>query len=200
MSDSVDPLYREALARLEALLARARETDLPEPTAMTLATAGRDGRPAARTVLLRGLDPRGLVFYTNLGSRKARQLAENPRAALCFYWPPLAEQALVEGDVVPVSDEEADAYWASRPRESQIGGWASRQSEALPSRFTLLRRLVVRAARFGAGPVPRPPFWSGFRVVPERIEFWSSRTARLHERRCYERDDDGSWRRHLLYP
>ncbi len=199
MTDQIHPLYREALQRLQNLLDRAEETDLREPTAMTLATCGSDGRPTARTVLLRGLDERGMVFYTNLTSRKGRQLDENPRAALCFHWQPLEEQVLVEGDVELVSDAEADAYWNSRPRESQIGGWASRQSERLPNRFRLLRRVVSRTARFNVHSIPRPPFWSGFRIHPQRIEFWSSRPARLHDRRCYERHGQ-EWERYLLYP
>jgi pyridoxamine 5'-phosphate oxidase len=192
-------LYAEAIERLRKLLRRAEETDLPEPSAMTLATCDRAGRPTARTVLLRGLDRRGLVFYTNLGSRKSRQILENPRAALCFHWQPLAEQVLVEGRVEPVSAAEADAYWASRARESRIGAYASRQSEPLPSRFQLLRRVVGETARFGTGPVPRPEFWSGYRVIPERFEFWSNRPARLHERWCYELRE-GEWHRSLLYP
>lgn len=199
MNEQSRALYREALTRLEGLLKKVEATDLPEPTAMTLATASPDGHPMARTVLLRGLDERGLTFFTNLGSRKGRQLKANPHAALCFYWPPLAEQVLVEGTVEPVGGDEADAYWATRHRESQIGGWASRQSERLPSRFTLLRRVVSRAARFGVGPIPRPPFWSGFRIQPTRIEFWSSRPARLHDRRCYQLID-GEWETFLLYP
>lgn len=199
MNESSQALYREALERLNNLIAKAQKTDLPEPNAMTLATASPEGRPMARTVLVRGVDEQGLTFFTNLGSRKAQQLRANPYAALCFYWPPLAEQVLVEGSVTQVSDDEADSYWATRHRESQIGGWASRQSERLPSRFTLLRRVVVRAARFGVTPVPRPPFWSGFRIRPSRIEFWSSRPARLHERRCYQLVD-GEWETFLLYP
>lgn len=199
MNESSQALYREALERLNNLIAKAQKTDLPEPNAMTLATASPEGRPMARTVLVRGVDEQGLTFFTNLGSRKAQQLRANPHAALCFYWPPLAEQVLVEGSVTQVSDDEADSYWATRHRESQVGGWASRQSERLPSRFTLLRRVVVRAARFGVTPVPRPPFWSGFRIRPSRIEFWSSRPARLHERRCYQLVD-GEWETFLLYP
>jgi len=199
MTDQIHPLYREAIERLQVLLDRAQETELREPTAMTLATCSRDGRPTARTVLLRGLDERGMVFYTNLTSRKGRQLEDNPRAALCFHWQPLEEQVLVEGDVELVSDAEADAYWNSRPRESQIGGWASRQSERLPSRFRLLRRVVSRTARYNAQPIPRPPFWPGFRICPQRIEFWSSRPGRLHDRRCYERHRE-EWERYFLYP
>ena len=183
MNRDVHPLYQEALQRLEALLERARKSDLREPTAMTLATCSRDGHPMARTVLLRGLDERGMVFYTNLTSRKGQQLGENPRAALCFHWQPLEEQVLVEGDVELVSEAEADAYWSSRPRESQIGGWASRQSERLPNRFRLLRRVVSRTAHFNVQKIPRPAFWSGFRIRPQRLELWSSRPARLHERR-----------------
>ena len=190
---------RDALVRLNKLLERAGKTDLPEPTAMTLATSDSRGYPMARTVLLKGVDEQGLVFYTNLGSRKAQQLHDNPKAALCFYWPPLKEQVLVEGDVEPVTDDEADAYWESRPRESQIGAWASRQSESLPHRFTLLRRVVSHTARFGVAPIPRPDFWSGFRVIPKRIEFWSNRASRLHDRVCYE-FTDGEWTERRLFP
>jgi len=194
-----DPLLIEAIDRLRHLLDRAKETLLPEPSAVCLATADANGAPRARMVLMRGLDATGCVFYTNLGSRKGQHLAQNSRAALCFYWPPLAQQVTVEGVIASVSDAEADAYWSSRPRESQIGAWASRQSEPLPSRFTLLRRVLKDTARFSTGPIPRPPFWSGFRLVPARIEFWSSRPARLHERWCYERQE-GGWRKTLLYP
>nr|VFJ51093.1 MAG: pyridoxamine 5'-phosphate oxidase [Candidatus Kentron sp. FM]VFJ55581.1 MAG: pyridoxamine 5'-phosphate oxidase [Candidatus Kentron sp. FM]VFK08972.1 MAG: pyridoxamine 5'-phosphate oxidase [Candidatus Kentron sp. FM] len=189
----------EVLQRLQSLLDKAALTSLPEPAAMTLATCEPSGQPSARTVLLRALDERGFVFFTNLGSRKSRQIQENPRAALCFYWPPLAEQVLIEGEVESVDDAEADAYWETRPRNSRIGSWASRQSESMPSRFTLLRRVVTLTARFGTGQVPRPPFWSGYRVIPHRIEFWSNRPFRLHERLCYERKD-GKWARRLLYP
>jgi pyridoxamine 5'-phosphate oxidase len=150
-------------------------------------------------VLLRGLDTRGCVFYTNQRSRKGRHLAENPHAALCFHWQPLAQQVTVEGTIEPVTDAEADAYWATRSRDSQIGAWASQQSERLPSRFTLLRRVLTEAARFGTRPIPRPDHWSGFRLLPSRIEFWSNRPARLHDRQCYESDASG-WRKLLLYP
>ncbi|MCP3866831.1 MAG: pyridoxamine 5'-phosphate oxidase [Gammaproteobacteria bacterium] len=189
----------EALERLKKLLERAKKSDLPEPTAMTLATSDRQGNPMARTVLLKDVDEQGVVFYTNLNSRKGRQLSDNPKAAICFYWPPLSEQVLIEGNVTPVTDEEADAYWASRARESQIGGWASRQSETLPHRFALLRRVISRTARFGTAPVPRPEFWSGFRVDPHRIEFWSNRPSRLHDRVCYE-VMEGNWTKRRLFP
>ncbi|MBT8420644.1 MAG: pyridoxal 5'-phosphate synthase, partial [Gammaproteobacteria bacterium] len=120
-------------------------------------------------------------------------------AALCFYWPPLAEQVIIEGEVESIDDTEADAYWETRPRNSRIGGWASRQSESMPSRFSLLRRVIKLTAGFGAGQVPRPPFWSGYRVIPNRIEFWRARPFRLHERLCYEREGEG-WTHRLLYP
>jgi pyridoxamine 5'-phosphate oxidase len=194
-----DPLLVEALERLRALLERVKTTNLPEPSAVCLATADDRGRPRARMVLMRGLDARGLVFYTNLESRKGRHLAANPNAALCFYWPPLAQQVTVEGTIEDVTDAEADAYWMTRPRESQIGAWASLQSQRLPSRFTLLRRVLTETARFGTKPVPRPPHWSGFRLLPTRIEFWSNRPARLHDRQCYEAGEAG-WQRFLLYP
>lgn len=193
------PIPEEVLRRLHQSLDRAAKSGLPEPGAMSLATSDGAGRPLARMVLLRGLDARGFVFYTNLGSRKSRQLQENPKAALCFYWPPLEEQVLVEGDVVPVDDAEADAYWRTRPRKSRLGGWASRQSEPMASRVTLLRRIVGMTARFGVGDVPRPPFWSGYRVIPTRIEFWRAGAFRLHERLSYEREGE-SWTRRLLYP
>nr|VFK11618.1 MAG: Pyridoxamine 5'-phosphate oxidase [Candidatus Kentron sp. LPFa]VFK13780.1 MAG: Pyridoxamine 5'-phosphate oxidase [Candidatus Kentron sp. LPFa]VFK27718.1 MAG: Pyridoxamine 5'-phosphate oxidase [Candidatus Kentron sp. LPFa]VFK60610.1 MAG: Pyridoxamine 5'-phosphate oxidase [Candidatus Kentron sp. UNK]VFK69877.1 MAG: Pyridoxamine 5'-phosphate oxidase [Candidatus Kentron sp. UNK] len=189
----------EILQRLRKSLDKATETSLPEPGAMTLTTCGASGQPSARTVLLRGLDARGLVFYTNLGSRKSRQILENPRVALCFYWPPLAEQVLIEGEVEPVDNMEADAYWKTRPRDSRIGAWASRQSEPLESRFAFLRRFVAQATRFGSGWVPRPSFWSGYRVIPNRIEFWINRPFRLHERLCFEREGD-TWTRYVLYP
>jgi len=194
-----DPLLVEALERLRTLLERVKTTNLPEPAAVCLATADDAGRPRARMVLMRGLDERGPVFYTNLESRKGRHLSDNPHAALCFYWPPLAQQVTVEGVIEPVTDEEADAYWSTRPRESQIGAWASLQSEKLPSRFTLLRRVLAETARFGTRPIPRPVHWSGFRLLPSRIEFWTNRPARLHDRQCYEAGDAG-WQKFLLYP
>ena len=177
----------------------ADAADGADPTAVCLATADADGRPAARMVLLKGFDPRGFVFYTNYGSRKAGELAVNPRAALCFYWPVIGEQIRVEGTIEKVSEEESDAYFASRDRASQLGAWASRQSEPLTSRARLLGRLAKTEARFAVGAVPRPPFWGGFRLIPERIEIWRSRLHRLHERLLYRRDGDG-WTSQRLYP
>jgi pyridoxamine 5'-phosphate oxidase len=185
--------------RFRRLQERAARTDLPEPTAVALATADAAGRPSSRMVLLKAFDERGFVFYTNLESRKGRQLRENPRAALTFYWPPLAEQVQAEGTVERVTEEEADAYFATRARESQLGAWASRQSEPLPSRWTLLRRVVETARRYPVGSVPRPPYWSGYRVRPDRIEFWTSSRFRLHLREVWVLTD-GAWRHSRLYP
>jgi pyridoxamine 5'-phosphate oxidase len=167
---------------------------------MTLATAGKNGRPSSRTVLLKGFDSRGFVFYTNLDSRKARQLTENPWASLTFYWPILERQVQIEGSIEPVDDKEADAYWATRPRESQIGAWASHQSQPLAKRDDLLLEAKRVAEIYEGRDVPRPPRWSGFRLIPNRIEFWKGMPARLHERIAYERDDSGAWSKTLLNP
>lgn len=195
-----DPgLYREALARFEDLFSRAAGTDLREPAAVTLATADAEGRPSARTVLLKGVDERGFVFYTNSRSRKGRELRENPRAALVFFWQTVFEQVQVEGSIAFVSDEEADAYWATRRRESRIGAWASAQSEPLGSRAELEARYGEYEQRFAGGGVPRPPHWRGYRLAPDRIEFWQARDHRLNDREYYERTSAG-WRRFLLNP
>ena len=192
-------LYREALTRFEEVFARARRLEPSEPTAMILATADAQGRPSARTVLLKGVDERGFVFYTNANSRKGRELDANPRAALAFFWQSVFEQVQVEGLVAAVADEESDAYWATRRRESGLGAWASDQSAPLASREELNARYAEHERRFAGSLVPRPPHWRGYRVVPDRIEFWRPGDHRLNERDCYERTAAG-WRRLLLNP
>ena len=168
---------------------------------MTLATADAAGRPSARIVLLKGIDPRGFVFFTNRESRKARELEERPFAALVLHWPKAAEQIRVEGRVERVSDAESDLYFATRPRGSQIGAWASSQSRPLESREALLNRVREAEARFAGQPVPRPPFWGGYRLVPDRIEIWRGQESRLHDRVVYARDAEGDpWREERLYP
>jgi pyridoxamine 5'-phosphate oxidase len=171
----------------------------PEPDAMVLSTVDPDGRPSARYVLLKGVDARGFVFYTNLESRKAKGLAVHPHAALTVYWPPQT-QVRVEGRVERVTDAEADAYFATRPRGSQLGAWASAQSSELAGRSELDDRVRDVEARFAGVTVPRPPFWSGFRVIPTMIEFWTRDVSRLHERVVFRRDGDAAWTRGLLYP
>lgn len=179
--------------------AAAEEAGLLLPEAVTLATASADGEPSARMVLLKGADTAGFVFFTNYGSRKGRELDENPRAALCFHWAALQRQVRVSGSVVKVSAEESAAYFATRGRGSQIGAWASRQSERLASRDELQERVRAAEARFADADVPVPPFWGGYRLVPERIEFWQGRADRLHDRLLFSRDGAG-WRAERLYP
>ncbi|MDW7982627.1 MAG: pyridoxamine 5'-phosphate oxidase [Thermomicrobium sp.] len=186
-------LERDPLAQFLRWYREAEEAGLRYPNAMALATATRDGHPAVRMVLLRGVDEHGFVFYTNLESRKGRELEENPRAALLFYWEPLDRQVRIEGSVAQVSEAEADEYFATRPYGSQVSAWASRQSEPIASREELEARHAAFAARFPEGRVPRPPYWSGFRVRPDRYEFWQGRPDRLHDRFRYERGSDGSW-------
>jgi pyridoxamine 5'-phosphate oxidase len=189
------------LATFRSLLAEAQASQDPEPTAMTLATVDADGQPSARTVLLKDADERGFAFYTNFGSRKGTQLLAEPRCALLFHWRWLRDgvQVNVQGRAAPVSDEDADAYFATRPRASQAGAWASLQSQTLDSRATLEQRLADVEARFAGGPIARPPHWSGFRVDPVRVEFWYGARHRLHERRLHELVD-GRWQERLLYP
>ena len=202
MTQSVSAPFGEPFARFAALFAEARAVErarLPEPTAFSLGTVGADGQPAVRILLLKVVDERGFVFYTNYESRKGEELLAHPQAAMTFHWQPLERQVRVEGIASPVSTEEADAYFASRPRGSQLGAWASQQSRAIAEQGELEARVAEVEARFAGGPVPRPPYWSGFRLVPHRIEFWHNMPSRLHERDLYLRDGEG-WRTAVLYP
>ncbi len=196
-------LYAEALSTFASLFEEAKAGSEIDATAMTVATVDLDGRPSARTVLLKAFDERGFVFYTHLDSRKGRELHANRQVALLFLWRSLREagiQVRVEGEAQLVSAAEADAYFASRPRMSQVGAWASEQSQPLASREEFEQRLASFEARFEGRDVPRPEGWSGVRVVPRRIEFWYGANFRLHERWCYEADAAGSWSKQLLYP
>jgi pyridoxamine 5'-phosphate oxidase len=188
----------DPIAQLQQWLDEAVEAGLPEPTAMTLATASPDGVPSARMVLLRGLDERGLAFFTNRRSAKGRELAANPRAAAVLHWQPLGHQVRVTGPVEVVSDEESDAYFAGRARGGQLSAWASPQSEEIASRQSLEDAVVELDARF-PDTVPRPPHWGGFRIVPETVEFWTQRENRLHDRVRYTRDG-AAWRSAVLAP
>ena len=187
-------------AIFEEWLAEARLTEPNDPTAMALASADGQGRPSCRMVLLKGHDERGFVFYSNLDSRKGAELATNPAAALLFHWKSVRRQVRIEGAVVPVTDDEADGYFATRSRDSQLGAWASDQSRPLDARSTFEARYEEMRRRFEGKDVPRPPRWSGWRLVPERIEFWNDRPYRLHERRLFTRLEEGGWSEGLLYP
>ena len=194
-------LPAEILSTFDTLFAEAQSAGEPDRTAMALATSV-NGRPSARTVLLKAHDARGFVFYTHLDGRKGRELQANPHAALLFHWPRVREgvQVRIEGDVEIVADAEADAYFASRPRGSQVGAWASEQSTTLDSRDTFEQRIARFEGEFEGREVPRPPRWSGFRVVPRAVEFWYGAQYRLHERWLHERDAEGLWSKRMLYP
>ena len=196
-SPAIDPIqfFRQLLAEAQSL---PRDV-VPEPTAFALATVGAEARPSIRMLLLKHVDQAGFVFYTNLESRKGRELSDNRHAALNFHWAPMERQVRVEGDVTAVSDEEADDYFATRPRGSQIGAWASRQSRAIDRDGDLERRFAEFQKQFEGAEVPRPHFWSGFRLAPTAIEFWKGKASRLHERQLFVRDGDG-WRVQTLYP
>ncbi len=197
---SEDNLLADPVAQFERWFEDARRAGVHEPNAMTLATVGSGGQPSARVVLLKGVDRRGLTFFTNLASRKSRELEANPRAALVFWWGPLARQVRFEGAIEAAGEAEADAYFASRPRGAQIGAWASAQSSVLASREALEAAVVSLGERFAAGRVPRPDFWGGLRLVPVRVEFWQGRSDRLHDRLCYLRRADDGWRIERLAP
>jgi pyridoxamine 5'-phosphate oxidase len=188
----------DPLRQFQIWLEQAIKAELPEPNAMTLATVGADGRPSTRVVLIKGVDERGLVWYTNYESRKGRELAHNPHAALQFHWVELERVVRIEGRAEPASAEESDRYYASRPLDSRIGAWASPQSQSIASRAVLVTNAAKAAARHGLNP-PRPPHWGGYRLVPDRWEFWQGRRSRLHDRLCY-RLEGGQWRRERLAP
>ena len=192
--EEIDPIAKFALWQEEA-----DKCGLRLPEAAALATAQANGQPSIRMVLCRGVDERGFVFYTNTESKKANELSQNPHSAMCFYWMPLGKQVRIEGPIEPVCDEEADSYFATRDRGSQISAWASPQSRPLSGRFELEKKVAKYVLKFAVGIVPRPPFWSGFRIRPESIEFWEERPFRLHDRVLYKRVEDG-WTVQKLYP
>ncbi len=196
---NLPPIPEPVVEQFQTWLAEARQAMVPEYTAMNLATVKPDGRPANRMVLLKFFDEQGFVFFTNTESRKGHHLAHNPAVALTFFWMPLYRQVLVEGLAESVSPAEADAYWETRDRTSQIGAWASQQSRPLDGRETLLQRVARYEREFEGRPVPRPPYWSGYRVRPDRIEFWQGQDHRLHDRDCHF-IEDGQWKTEKLYP
>ena len=197
----LDEAHAEAdpLRQFERWLGEAVHAQLPEPNAMTVATVGSDGRPSTRVVLIKGVDARGIVWYTNYRSRKGRELSANPFAALQFHWVELERVVRIEGRVEQVAPEESDAYFASRPLASRIGAWASEQSQPIEDRSVLVRRAASFGLQFGLHP-PRPPHWGGYRLVPDAWEFWQGRPSRLHDRLVYRLGDDGQWTRQRLAP
>ena len=195
-----DALQSDPLALFGRWFKQAADSSLLEPTAMTLATANANGRPSARMVLLKGFDADGFVFYTNYGSRKAGDLADNPHAALVIHWQPLLRQVRVEGTVERMTAAQSRPYFASRPRGSRVGAWASKQSRPLPNRGHLVERVARFEQQFADAEVPLPEFWGGFRVRPEMIEFWQGRASRLHDRARFVRTGDNAWRGEWLYP
>lgn len=199
MPDS-SPVVTDPLVKFQEWMQEAWAHEPEDANAMTLATTTPDGIPSARIVLLKGADARGFVFYTNTQSRKGDELAANARAALLFHWKPLGRQVRIEGKVERVADVESDAYYATRPRISRLGAWASDQSRDLPDRAELERRLAQYEARYPDDNIPRPPHWSGFRIVPERFEFWQNMPFRLHDRTVYTKSATGGWTIGKLYP
>jgi pyridoxamine 5'-phosphate oxidase len=198
--DMQDPVYDEAVKLFADLFRQVRSLDVAEMDAITVATSSADGYPTARVMLLRGFDSRGFVFFTNSKSRKGQQLLDNPRAALCMYWDALGKQVRVEGTVQRVTDEESDAYWSARRPRSRIASVASQQSERLEHRDKYEARVAELESQYaGDQPIPRPDHWCGFRVVPHRVEFWTSAENRMHERVVYEKADQG-WESYLIYP
>ena len=187
------------IAEFKAWLAEAEASEPVNPTAAALATSTPDGKPSVRMVLLKGVDDRGFVFYTNMESQKGEELAANPQASLCFYWKSLARQVRVDGSVEVVGEAEADAYFDTRDRAAQIGAWASQQSRPMEGGFDLEKKVAEYTAKFHVGSISRPDFWSGYRIVHHRLEFWTERKFRLHERRVYHRTEDG-WTMERLYP
>lgn len=187
------------IAEFREWLTEAEEAEPNDATAMSLATVDGEGQPSVRMVLLKGVDEQGFVFYTNFESQKGDELLHTPKAALCFHWKSLRRVVRITGDVETVSDEEADAYFESRPRDSRIGAWASQQSRPMEGRFSLEAAVAKYAAKYAVGSIPRPPYWSGFRVKPKQIEFWRDKPFRLHERRQFTKTEKG-WEKAVLFP
>ena len=199
MPDAV-PIVADPFARFNLWLAEAEASESTDPNAMIVVTATPDGKPSARAILLKGVDDRGFVFYTNKESRKSAELAANPAVFLLFYWISLARQIRIEGQAEDVTDAEADAYFASRPRISRLGAWASDQSRPLADRTELERRLAENEAKFPGEDIPRPSYWSGYRVIPSLFEFWQGMDFRLHDRTTYTRSPNGGWSVGKLFP